>query len=183
MATTSSSLWVCAECGKVCKSRGGLARHSPVHKRHPRVGEPQNDFHRTYHPTFNGMFNFLSNPASSDRLKGYHVPGMENSFHPERHQSPHPQSLMMIGPLSHRAPGLSLRSYYSTQHHSRTIPLTGSSVSGVPRWFLTTTPRRSPTTATFTRQSMPSNLVIFPGNHTPSGITTSLQEADPYPSG
>ena len=66
MAATPSNLWVCEECGKVCKSRGGLTRHSPIHKRHSHVGEPHGNFRRVYHPTFTGMTNPLPDPASPD---------------------------------------------------------------------------------------------------------------------
>ena len=55
MAAASGGFFVCSECGKVCKSRGGLTKHTSVHKRRLRVGESFNAFHRVYHPTFNGV--------------------------------------------------------------------------------------------------------------------------------
>ena len=62
MAATSGSSWVCVECGKVCKSRGGLMKHSYVHKRRSRtVGGLHENFLRVYHPTFDGMLLSLLN--------------------------------------------------------------------------------------------------------------------------
>lgn len=51
--------WICGECDKVCKSRGGLTQHSSVHKRHPRIGVRRNDSHRIYHAKLDGMFIFF----------------------------------------------------------------------------------------------------------------------------
>ena len=60
MAATSDGSWVCPECGKVCKSRGGLTKHTSVHRRNIRVGEPHKNLHRIYHPTFDGASNLPS---------------------------------------------------------------------------------------------------------------------------
>lgn len=54
MAASSGGLWVCAECGKVCKSSGGLTRHTLIHKRHSHVGQLHENFHRAYHPALDG---------------------------------------------------------------------------------------------------------------------------------
>ena len=59
MAASSGGLWVCAEYGKVCKSRGGLTKHSSAHKRRPLVGNFRDNSHRIYHPTLNGTSHAL----------------------------------------------------------------------------------------------------------------------------
>jgi hypothetical protein len=58
MAATSGGPWICAQCGKVCRSRGGLTQHSSSHKRHPRIGERTDNTLRVYHPKLDGMFCF-----------------------------------------------------------------------------------------------------------------------------
>jgi len=183
MAATSSSSWVCTECGKVCKSRGGLVKHSSIHKRHPRVGESRNGFHRIYHPTFTGMFVFESNPTASNASKGDHVLQMESFFQPEHHQAPRRRNLTTIGPPLHRVLGLSSRRYCTTPRHSQTASSINCSTSGVLRWSLTMTLHQSPTTMTFTRQSTPSNSVTSPGSHIPSGTMAFAQSMDPHPNG
>ena len=60
MAASSGGLWICTECGKVCKSRGGLAQHSSVHKRHRRIGELGDNARRVYHPQLDGISSFIS---------------------------------------------------------------------------------------------------------------------------
>ena len=184
MAATPGNLWACVECGKVCRSRGGLVRHSSVHKRHPRIGEPRNNFQRVYHPLFDGIIILSSNnPICSDCPKGNHAAKMESSFHLDHHRLPHPRSQKMIGPLSYREPGLSSLKYCTPRHHSQTTLSTGSSASGALHWFLTTTLHRYSTTKTFTQQLMPLNLATYPGSHTPFNITVSAQKTCPYPSG
>ena len=54
MVATGS--WTCGECGRVCKSCGGLTKHSSTHKKHSRVGEVCGNLHRIYHPTLDGFF-------------------------------------------------------------------------------------------------------------------------------
>ncbi|KAF9790606.1 hypothetical protein BJ322DRAFT_1104263 [Thelephora terrestris] len=54
MAATPAVFWICEGCGKVCKSRGGLTKHSSTHNRHPCVGKSHNNFRRTYHPRLDG---------------------------------------------------------------------------------------------------------------------------------
>ena len=70
MAAPSGSPWVCTECGHVCKSRGGLTRHSSVHKQTTRVGEPHENFHRIYHPMFDGMYDSPLTMNVSDPIQG-----------------------------------------------------------------------------------------------------------------
>lgn len=65
MATPSGHLWVCTECGKVCKSAGGLMKHAFTHKWHSHVGRFGGNFHCTYHPALNGTSSVL---ASSQRF-------------------------------------------------------------------------------------------------------------------
>lgn len=132
MAATPSDLWVCTECGRVCKSRGGLAQHSSIHKRHLRVGEPRNNFQRVYHPTFNGMLNFFPDSPILTSLKENHVVETESFSHPEHHQLPHPQNPMTIGPPLHHALGLNLQKSSTPRRHSQTTLSTDSSASGVP---------------------------------------------------
>ena len=60
MAATSGGPWVCEECGKVCKSRSGLTRHTSVHKKRARVGEARDNCHRFYHPTLDGIYDSTS---------------------------------------------------------------------------------------------------------------------------
>lgn len=184
MAATPGNLWACVECGKVCRSRGGLVRHSSVHKRHPHIGELHNNFQRVYHPLFDGTIILSSNDLMrSDCPKGNHAAKMESSFHPDHHQLPHPRSQKTIGPPSYRVPGLSSLKYCTPQHHSQTTLSTDSSASGVPHWFLTTTLRQYLTTKTFTQQLMPLNLATYPGSRIPFSITVSAQKMRPYPSG
>lgn len=88
MAATSGGAWVCAECGKVCRSRGGLTQHSSTHKRYPRMRKLHDTSYRVYHPSLDGMFSLSLCLASSDPLQGSHVIQMENSSLLERHQLP-----------------------------------------------------------------------------------------------
>ena len=64
MAAIPGSSWVCAECGKVCKSRGGLAKHHSVHKRHPHTVEFRDNVYRVYHAMLDGMLDILLNSSS-----------------------------------------------------------------------------------------------------------------------
>lgn len=131
MSTTSAGLWMCEECGKVCKSRGGLMKHISVHKRLPRIDTTHGDFQRTYHSTLNGAFTCFSNPNFPDLPKGNCVVKMGNFFRLELHQFHHPQSPRMIGRRLSRALGLNLLTYYTEQPHSPTVSSISSSVSGV----------------------------------------------------
>ena len=66
MENFSDGSFICPECGKVCKSCGGLTEHSAVHKRNIRVGEPHENFHRIYHPVFDGTFDIPFTASASD---------------------------------------------------------------------------------------------------------------------
>ena len=92
MAATPAVFWICdyEGCGKVCKSRGGLTKHSSTHNRHPCVGKSHNNLRRTYHPRLDGMSRFLFNSTSPELCKGDPVVEMENFSHPEHPPPPHP---------------------------------------------------------------------------------------------
>ena len=59
MAATTGGSWICGECGKVCRSHGGLTKHSLTHKKHSRVRGVHNNFHRIYHPVLDGLLLFF----------------------------------------------------------------------------------------------------------------------------
>lgn len=105
MAASSDGAWICVECGKVCKSCGGLSQHSSVHKRHPRIGETRNNSYRVYHAYLDGIFSPSSSFIRSNTLKENHAVQTESSSPLERRQRPHPQSPSTIGHLFHRALG------------------------------------------------------------------------------
>ena len=63
MAATASGSWTCGECGKVCKSRGGLTKHSSTHKQGSRVGGDRDNLHRIYHATLDGTLSPLFHPS------------------------------------------------------------------------------------------------------------------------
>jgi hypothetical protein len=183
MADTSS-LWICTECGKVCKSRGGLKKHGSVHKRRLCVGETHNDTFRIYHPLLDGMsvplcpiWPLLNLP------KGSLVLWTDSFFHPKCHQSPHLPNPMTTGPRSPHVQDSSLRRYYILQHHSPTRVSTNYSVSGVPPSFLTATLHRLKTTTTSTQQSTPSSLAMYPGSRTLLGTMGSVLTMRLYLSG
>ena len=77
--STSSGLWVCSECGKVCKSHGGLTQHSAVHKHHPYVRELDKNSTCFYHPNLDGRFEFSFSFASPNLPKENHANWMESS--------------------------------------------------------------------------------------------------------
>ena len=143
MAATMGNLWLCPECGKVCKSRGGLTRHAPVHKRHPRVGKLSDNIQRVYHPTFDGTtLDFFYTLTSSDLLKENHVVETASFFHWEHRQHPRLQNPMMIGCRLSHALDLSLWRCYIQRRHSQMTPSTNFSASGLRHWFPTTTLHR-----------------------------------------
>ena len=133
MAAAPGGPWMCVECGKVCRSHGGLNRHTSVHKRHPRIGELRDNLCRVYHPGLDGMLSSLSSLTSSNPLKGNRVIQMESFFPLEHHQLPHPQSLLTIGHLLNRVLDSNLRRFYIQRHPSQMVLLTNSLASGVPR--------------------------------------------------
>lgn len=59
MVSNSQCSLVCLECGKVCRSQGGLTQHSAVHKRYPRVTKFGDDSTRLFHPKLDGELDFL----------------------------------------------------------------------------------------------------------------------------
>ena len=183
MAATSGGSWVCVECGKVCKSRGGLRRHALAHKRHIRVGEPHGNFDRVYHPTFDCMFYFLLVATSSNFIKRNCVTRTKSFFHLERLQRPHNQRLTTIGPPLSHVPGSNLLSYSTLQYRSQTTPLISFSTFGPPHWYLLTTPHQYLITKNFTRPSTQSNLAKCLGSHTLFSIMASDQTTDLHPSG
>lgn len=129
--STSGGSWVCPECGKVCKSRGGLTQHSAVHKRHPRVREFDDNSTRSYHPNLDGRSEFLLHFAGSNLPKENHANQMENSFLPTPRLFPHSQSPTTIGLRLNRVLDSNLRKSYITRPLSRTASLTSFSVYGV----------------------------------------------------
>ena len=56
MAAAACGSWICGECGKVCRSRGGLTKHSSVHKKGSRIGGVRDNLHRIYHAALNGRY-------------------------------------------------------------------------------------------------------------------------------
>lgn len=183
MAATTSGLWICADCGKVCKSRGGLTQHSSSHRRGLRIGELRDDSSRVYHPSLDGMFSSSSSSTSSNPLKGDRVAQMESFFHLDRFQLPHPQGLRTIGPRLYRAPDLKSRNSCIQRHLSQTTLSTIFSTSGPLRLLLTVPLHQYSTTVTFTRRSMRSDLDTYPGVHILSNTTVSALKTHPSRNG
>lgn len=183
MATTTGGPWICTECGKVCKSRGGLTQHSSSHKRHPCLGELRGNSYRIYHAKLDGMPSFSSSLTSSNPLKGNHVAEMGSFFPLEHHQLPHPQSLPTIGLHLYRVLDSNLPRFCIQRQQFQTTISTDSLTSGLLHWSPTTILHQYLTTTTFMQQSMQSNSAMYPGNHTPPTIEVSAQTTHPHPSG
>ena len=110
--STSGGSWVCSECGKVCKSRGGLTQHSAVHKRHPRVRELNENSTHFYHPDLDSRSKFLFSFASPNLLKENHADRTESSSPMTPHLFSHSLNPTMIGLRLNRVLGSNLlRSY------------------------------------------------------------------------
>ena len=180
---TMTTSWVCVECGKVCKSRGGLVQHSSIHKRHPRIGELHNDSHRVYHPRLDGTFNLLLRFVHPDALKENPVTLMESFFLPEPHQLPQPQSRLKIGLLSSRVLDSNLQKSCIRRQPSQRKTSTGSSTSGMPRLSPTMTPPQYSTTMTCTQRSTQSRLGVYPGSRILLSTMAPSQMAHQHQSG
>ena len=180
---STSGSWVCAECGKVCKSQGGLTQHSAVHKHHPRLKDFDNNTTRLYHPNLDGGFNFSFCPTSSDLPKGNHVDQMESSFPLAPHSPLRCRNLMMIGLPLHHAPASNSQKFCTAKPLSQMKPLMNFSVSGLLHWFCMMPLHRYLIITTSTQQLTLSNLAMYPGNHTPPSIMVSTQKMHGYPSG
>lgn len=183
MAATSGGHWICLECGKVCKSRGGLTQHSSVHKRHPRVDHIRNTSYRIYHAYLDGMFGSLFYLFDPDPLQENRAVRMESSFPPERHQLLHLRSPTPIGHRSFPALGSNLPRFSTQRPPSQTTLSTNSSTSGALHSSLTATQHQYSTMTTFTQQLMRSNLETCPGNHIPPITRVSARTTRPHRSG
>jgi hypothetical protein len=133
MAATTGGSWICGECGKVCRSRGGLTKHSSAHKKHSRVGQVHDNLHRIYHPTLDGISLFLPVSAASDSLQGSPVVQLAHSFHLERRPPLSLPSPVTTGPPLRRALVSSWLRSRTQQHPSQTTSSTNSSTSGAQR--------------------------------------------------
>ena len=134
--SASGGSWVCLECGKVCKSCGGLTQHSAIHKCHPHMRELDDNSTHIYHPSLDGMFNFSFCYIDSNWFhlpKENHANRMESFFPLAPHLFSHGLSPMTIGLHLNHAPDLNLQRYYIAKPPSQTVPLTNSSASGVLR--------------------------------------------------
>ena len=184
MATTTGGSWTCGECGRVCKSRNGLTRHSYTHKKLSRVGEVSDNRYRIYHATLDGIpIFFLPVPTIPNHFQGSRVLQPVHFFHQERHP---PLSLTIrvtTGLLLHHALASSWPRSSTLRRTSQIIPSTNSSTSGQPHWSLMTTLPPSPTTEISTQHSMQSNLTMYHGNHTLHASMVSAQTMGLSPSG
>ena len=133
MAATASGSWMCGECGKVCRSCGGLTKHLSTHKKGSRVGGVGDNLHRVYHATLDSWYpiHLTHLFLTFDLFQGNLVAKTAHFSHPEHHPSLPLPNLMTTGLPSRREPASRRPRYSTPQHHFQIVLPTYSSTSGM----------------------------------------------------